>query len=134
MEVRLIDTNIVSFQMRSHSLFDLYRPHLFNLSIVVSFQTVGELWEGAELANWGKKKRRILELTLQEYQVIESDRAICERWAYVRAVRRSRPIGVADAWIAATALAYGLELVTHNPNDFAGIPGLAVITESADES
>ncbi len=31
--------------------------------------------------------------------------------------------------IAATARAFGLELVTHNPADFAGIPGLTVITE-----
>jgi predicted nucleic acid-binding protein len=31
---------------------------------------------------------------------------------------------------AATALAYGLELVTHNPTDFANIPGLVVITEA----
>ncbi len=37
---------------------------------------------------------------------------------------------VADCWIAATALAFGLELVTHNPADFRGIPGLAVVTEA----
>jgi predicted nucleic acid-binding protein len=36
---------------------------------------------------------------------------------------------VADAWVAATALAYGLELVTHNPADFAGIPNLVVVSE-----
>jgi predicted nucleic acid-binding protein len=48
----------------------------------------------------------------------------------VRAVRKPRPIGVADAWIAATALAHGIELVTHNPADFAGIPGLTVVTEA----
>jgi predicted nucleic acid-binding protein len=36
---------------------------------------------------------------------------------------------VADAWVAATALAHGIELVTHNPVDFQGIPGLVVITE-----
>lgn len=133
MDFRLVDTNIVSFRMKSHALFELYRPYLFDFTPAISFQTVGELLEGAELADWGKEKRKELEVTLQDYTIIESERSINDRWAFVRKARRSRPIGVADAWIAATALAYGLELVTHNPNDFAGIPGLAVITESADE-
>lgn len=44
--------------------------------------------------------------------------------------RRAQPMPVADCWIAATALAFGLELVTHNPADFRGIPGLAVVTEA----
>jgi len=62
--------------------------------------------------------------------VLHSDDHLCELWAAVRFHRRAQPIGLADAWIAATALAYGLELVTHNPADFAGIPGLTVITEA----
>jgi tRNA(fMet)-specific endonuclease VapC len=39
------------------------------------------------------------------------------------------PMGVADAWIAATALALGCPLVTHNATDFQGVPGLPIITE-----
>jgi predicted nucleic acid-binding protein len=35
----------------------------------------------------------------------------------------------ADAWIAATALAFAVPLVTHNPDDFKNVPGLTVITE-----
>ena len=38
-------------------------------------------------------------------------------------------LGVDDAWIAATAVAHGCPLVTHNPNDFTGITGLHTITE-----
>jgi predicted nucleic acid-binding protein len=45
--------------------------------------------------------------------------------------RRHKPIAVADAWIAATALVHGYELVTHNAGDFHGIRGLSVITEAA---
>jgi predicted nucleic acid-binding protein len=62
--------------------------------------------------------------------VLQSTPAVCARWAGARVARRRQPIGVADAWIAATALAHGLELVTHNPSDFRGVPGLAVITEA----
>jgi len=32
-----------------------------------------------------------------------------------------------DAWIAATALAFGIPLATHNKNDFAHIAGLDII-------
>lgn len=39
------------------------------------------------------------------------------------------PISAADAWIAATALLYGVPLVTHNRKDFEGIDGLVVISE-----
>jgi len=51
-----------------------------------------------------------------------------KKWADVRAGRRARLVGVADAWIAATALAHGLELVTHDAADFKGIAGLTVIS------
>ena len=36
----------------------------------------------------------------------------------------------ADAWIAATALHLDVPLVTHNKNDFLGVDGLTLITES----
>jgi hypothetical protein len=41
--------------------------------------------------------------------------------------RIGRPIGLADAWIAATALWYDVPLVTHD-RDMEGIPGLQVLT------
>jgi tRNA(fMet)-specific endonuclease VapC len=90
----------------------------------VSFQTVAELLEGATLAGWGA-----LQTLLATITVLDGTTDVAARWAEVRAVRRAMPIGVADAWIAATALTYGLELVTHNPADFQQIPGLVVITE-----
>lgn len=39
-----------------------------------------------------------------------------------------RPIGAADALIAATALALGIPLLTNNKRDFEGIEGLTVIS------
>ncbi|MBL7644994.1 MAG: type II toxin-antitoxin system VapC family toxin [Candidatus Hydrogenedentes bacterium] len=43
------------------------------------------------------------------------------------ALRRKRSIGLADAIIAATALAHNLPLATHNTHDFDWIEGLDLI-------
>ncbi len=69
---------------------------------------------------------------MEPYVIIESDRQLCRAWADVcHQVRQSgRKIQTADAWIAATALLYGVPLVTHNADDFAGVPGLIIISES----
>jgi predicted nucleic acid-binding protein len=128
--LRLLDTNIVSFVVRRNSLFIAYRKYFRGFTLAVSFQTVAELLEGAALASWGPAKRARLEMTLNSYIIFQSDDTVCEHWADIRAARRTQPIGVADAWIAATAIAFGLELVTHNPADFRGVPGLAILTEA----
>ena len=60
--------------------------------------------------------------------MLDATKPVTERWAEVWHARRAQPIGVADCWIAATALAHNLELVTHNPTDFANVPGLTIIT------
>ena len=67
---------------------------------------------------------------LATFALLDGTQTVAERWAEIRVGRRRRPIPVADAWIAATALSYGIDPVTHNPADFQGIPGLVVITEA----
>ncbi len=130
MAVRLLDTNIISFVMKRHTLAARYQPHLIGHTLAVSFMTVGELLEGAALAGWGARRSAALAATIGGLLVLHSDAAVCQGWADVRSQRRAQPIGVADAWIAATALAHGIELVTHNPSDFQGIAGLRIITEA----
>ena len=128
MSIRLLDTNIVSFRGRQHPLARKYRRHLIGHTLAISFQTRGELYEWS--AGLGPATLAVLETFLIPVLVLHSDDDICRRWAEVRLARRAQPIAVDDAWIAATALAHGVELVTHNPADFAGIPGLTVITEA----
>jgi predicted nucleic acid-binding protein len=130
MATRLLDTNIISFLIGRHSLANRYRPHIRGYTLAVSFMTVGELWEGALRARWGPGRIGRLTATLGGCIVYHSNDSICHSWANVRLQRRHQPIDSTDAWIAATALVHGLELVTHNPADFQGIPGLAIITEA----
>ncbi len=99
-------------------------------TLAISFMTLAEMCEGALLAGWGKRRLHHLESTLKQLLILHSDDAACQKWAEVRALRRAQPVGVADAWIAATALAHGLELVTHDAADFQNIPSLTVITEA----
>jgi L-ascorbate metabolism protein UlaG (beta-lactamase superfamily) len=51
-------------------------------------------------------------------------------WAEVTVAAQSkgRRIECADAWIAATALRHDVPLVTHNHDDYLGVPGLKLIS------
>jgi predicted nucleic acid-binding protein len=72
-----------------------------------------------------------MERHLRRYVVQPYDRALCLKWAEVTnaARRKGRPIQTADAWIATTALMHSIPLVTHNPDDYAGVDGLTIISE-----
>jgi predicted nucleic acid-binding protein len=122
-----LDTNIVSYQIKQHPLEAVYAPLLAGYDAAIAHQSLAELLEGAELAGWGSARRARLEARISTIALLPVDRAVCKWHAYVQVVRR-RPISPQDAWIAASALAYGLELVTHNPRDFDRIPGLVVLT------
>ncbi len=124
----LLDTNIVGYRMKGDTRAALYALDLAGHTLAVSFMTVAEYIEGAERARWGSKKRALLDAELAGYQVIHSSPKICQHWGQLRAERRAQPIAVDDGWIAATALAKGWPLVTHNPRDFRNITGLQVIT------
>jgi predicted nucleic acid-binding protein len=72
-----------------------------------------------------------MEEFLQGFMPAFCDHVTCAKWAEASASarRNGRPIDAADAWIAATALQYGVPLVTHNPTHFLGVDGLGIISE-----
>jgi predicted nucleic acid-binding protein len=65
------------------------------------------------------------------YRTVYPNDGVCRLWAEVvtGARRNGRPISDADAWQAATALFLDAPLITHNPDDFAGVPRLVVISD-----
>jgi predicted nucleic acid-binding protein len=131
MEAVVLDTNIVSYLMKGHTLAAQYRPDLEGKTLAISFMTVGELFEGAYRLNWSATKMDELKERLRSYIVVPYSPRISETWGRVRAERKSRTIAVDDAWIAATAIAHACPLITHNPGDFTGITDLKVITRLA---
>ena len=72
----VLDTCIVSYLMKGIPLAEIYAPHLQDRLLAISFITVGELYYGAEKANWGEKRRRELETTLRNFVVIPYDHEI----------------------------------------------------------
>lgn len=128
MNAVLLDTNVVSFVLKGHSLAEAYRVHIEKRLLVISFMTVAEMYEGAYRAHCGRTKLRRLEAALRGYVVAPYTSETCRRWGQVRYERRRQPISGEDAWIAATALEHGVPLVTHNPDDFGDITGLQVLT------
>ena len=127
----LFDTNVVSYLMKGERLAAAYAPHLQGQLRAIAFITVGELYYGAENANWGEPRRKKLETTLRNFVVVPYDHEVARCYGRIVSEQRKhgRSITTNDAWIAACAVRHSFPLVTHNAKDFKGIPFLEVITE-----
>ena len=127
----IVDTDVVSFLFKGDTRGDLYRPHVDGRIAIIAGQTRAELELWTLERNWGVRRREQLRTYLRHFVLSPLDEDVCRQWAQVmdHARRTGRPISTADAWVAATALAYSVPLVTHNGADFAGVAGLTVISE-----
>ena len=132
----LVDTNVVSYVMKGHTLGRAYAPHLQGKLLAISFITVGEMYYGAEKARWGRKKRAQLESTLRNFVVVPYDNEVAKHYGIIVAERerKGRPISLSDGWIAACAVKHGVPLVTHNAKDFEEISGLCVVSEASEDT
>jgi toxin FitB len=113
----LLDTNVVSEWAKQ-------RP---DPGVIAWLDDVDEdLRHGIERLPAGSRHRRLDawlrdELPLRfEGRLLSVDQAVADRWGEVVARREAagRPIGVMDAFIAATANVHALSLVTRNASDF----------------
>ena len=92
--------------------------------LAVSVITIGELRAGVLAAtDVTTRDRRLRTLTAAlELDPIPIDTAVADRWATLRVLLRDRGLrmGVNDSWIAATALALGVPVLTQDD----GFPAL----------
>lgn len=100
-------------------------------SLAISMQSLAELYLWAESNNWGAARRQMLQTYIDnQFTVLPCDSELATAWAKVmnQSAAAGRPLQSADAWVAATAIFYGLDLLTHD-KDFAGlkISGLKII-------
>lgn len=98
--------------------------------ITVSVITIGELRAGVlAAADVRTRDRRLATLVgVLDFDPVPVDQAVAEAWARLRVLLRDAGLRmpVNDSWIAATALALGVPVVTQD-DDYAGVPGLPVI-------
>lgn len=97
-------------------------PQEIGISTIVIY----ELNVGIAKSTFPEKRRRQLEDLLRVVQILPFDEECARQAARIRAYleQKETPIGYYDVLIAATALANGGVLVTHNTNEFSRVPGL----------
>ena len=97
----------------------------------VSVITVSELLQGVHRGTGPDRMRRRawVEELIAGVEAVPITMAVArvhsEVWAALATA--GRMIGQHDLWIAATALAHGLGVITRNAADFARVPGLRVV-------
>ena len=128
----VVDTDVFSYLFRRDTRAQVYRPYLTGALVAISFMTVAELDRWTIQRNWGPARQERMAVFLERFTIVLVDRALCRTWAEVgdQARRNGRPIQAADAWIAATAVALGVPLITNNRDDYAGVDGLVILPGS----
>ena len=124
----VVDTNVVSYISRRDRRGTYYEDRIAGRRLVVSFQTVEELWFGAFNGGWGDRLKNELAHSIEQYEVIWPNRDTVDISARVRSERQKagRQLKPADAWVAATAIQLQCPLASHD-RDFTEISGLEII-------
>lgn len=124
----LLDTNVVSELWRPQRSLQVERwvDAQPRSALFVSAVTLGELRYGAHRLPEGRRKELLLraigelDTTVFAERILPFDTRCTDIFGRLRADREriGRPIALADAAIAATALTYDLSLATRNISDF----------------
>jgi predicted nucleic acid-binding protein len=124
----LLDTNVVSewVKVRPDPSVVAWLAAVDEEQVFVSVVTLAELRYGIERMTTGSRRNRLAQwlrddLALRfDGRVLSIDHIVANFWGKVvaRSESAGRPIGAMDAFIAATAEAYSLTLVTRNASDF----------------
>ncbi len=126
----LVDTDLLIDLERGNDTARI-EEQLGDQDRAISVITVSELLQGVLRATGGTrtKRRAFVEHLLGELEALAITdpvaRVHAEIWADLGA--RGEPVGSHDLWIAATAIAHGLQLATRNTKHFARIPGLQLL-------
>jgi len=106
------------------------RVELLPDRLAVSVITIGELRAGVlAAADVATRDRRLSTLMAAlALEPVPVDEAVADAWARLRVTLRERGLRMAlnDSWIAATAIALGVPIVTQD-DDYVEVGGLAVV-------
>ena len=128
---RLIDSDVLIALERSGESLDTFIERLAGEAAAVASITASELLFGAHRADSPRRRLEregFIDSVLQRLPVLPFDlrvaRVHAEIWAQLAAT--GQMIGAHDLIIAATALAHGTSVLTHNLREFQRVPGLVV--------
>jgi len=117
----LWDTNIAIYYLQQQFppssemvMDDIISNYLPGISVITEIELL--CWKTAT-----EKDLQLLQSFINDCWVFELDKEIKIQTATLRKLHR---IKLPDAIIAATAMVYDMELITHNINDFKSIPTL----------
>ena len=129
----VVDTDVVSFLFKNHSLAPVYQAILAGRPLAISLITLAEIEYGMEAKNWGAARRDLMRRFLNRFTLLLPDTDTARAWARTKSgcEKRGRPITFADAWIAAAALQLNMPLVTHNASDYRAVEKLTVLTAAS---
>ena len=113
----LVDTDVFSYIAWRRPEGRAFIPILRGRLPSVSFVTVGELFFGATKAGWGEQRILMIETILNRYAVIPGTYAIARAYGDIKAAFWGQ-VEEGDMWIAATAIAHALPIVTNNLRHF----------------
>ena len=127
----LLDTNIPSELIRPkpESKIKTWIAAQDLETLFISAVSFGEFRKGIVMRSPGRRKEELetwIDTDLPmlfSRRILSVTRSIAERWGALEGQRQlaGRPLNVPDGQIAATALEYGLTLVTRNVKDFDGL-------------
>lgn len=131
----LVDTDVFSYIHTQRGPWAAFAPFIERRTVAMSFITVAELWLGARKRDWGEKKSKDLEVAIGVYLQLPPDSRVAMLYADIAKACMGQLGGDKeehDLWIASTAIAFELPLVTNNLGDYqtiqrAGFPGLVLV-------
>lgn len=122
----VVDTSVLIARETGRSVDTRSLPD----GLAVSVVTIGELRVGVLAAEDVDIRDRRLSTLVGALSLdpLPVDLAVAEAWARLRQelLVRGRRMPVNDSWIAATAIAHGVPVVTQD-DDYDDVPGLAVV-------
>ena len=118
----VVDTMIASawLGLRDSPRKARWQPLLEQAAWILPFTVVAEMRFGAEVANWGARRRGVLERLIARTGVVPPLDEVTDAYVDLRtwAVRSGHGLGAkdheADRWVAAVAMAANLPLATED--------------------
>lgn len=126
MNGNILDTNVIIEFLNGN---EKVRSQLKNISdFAIPITVLGELLIGAEYSKIKEKDQLLYESFCSSFPIINTTIPIARKYAEITAQlkKKGHPIPMNDVWIAASAMANGMSVVTSD-NHFKFIDGLDVI-------